>query len=301
MIKCLVLLSFLLFSCQSNGGSNSEPVSLYMSHESVVKEYLRLKNGVATFSSETLTPEEKARVSNLTPINELISGLDLMDRLSSYEKHQEKFEVSAEDIDLRSRDTSIKDQGQYGYCTAYSGIAGIENMLNKAGKISGLNLSEWHLWSMYQKPYMNSVLTSMVNNFICDEKDYPTGGKQSASCSLNAHTKLGDYRGLRGIEGIQSALERGNIVQIALNVPSALMKCPSVVNPNSGFESGAGHALLVSGIINDDRLAAPILVLKNSWARSCGDRGYQYFPYELCTKIGGGCWAWEFTSVVNVK
>jgi C1A family cysteine protease len=276
-------LFFSLTACPSKNPS-PEP-SKYMSKEAVIQEYLRLKNSKA-IASEALTAEEQLRLNSLVPISNLVDS-------KSFIVQKPVGAVEIKDVDLRFRDTPVKDQGQYGYCTAYAGIAGMENMLN-----SGLNLSEWHLWSLYQQPNMGAFFKAISSNYVCDEKNYPTGGKADSQCSILAHVKLTSYSGVAGSAGIQDALNRGLVVDLATNVPAAMMKCPSVISPNSSFQAGAGHAMLIVGIYNDARLDEPILILKNSWNSGCGDNGYFYFPYALCNRaIGGGCWTWSFNSV----
>lgn len=279
---------FILTGCPNNK-SNAYPYSEYMNKEAIIQEYLQYKETAIESTSEPLSEEQESIRSSLVPIEDLFKNLP-----KTAESGQESV-LTASDVDLRSRDTSIKNQGQYGYCTAYGTVAALENTINKTGRVSGLDLSEWHLWSLYQKPSAAEVLKAITTNYICDERYYPTNGKQSSECSKTAHVRLTEYRttGYNNLAAIQAGLNRGNVLTIALVVPKELLRCKAVTNPNSTFEK-TGHEMMIAGIIDDPRLKAPLLILKNSWKSSCHDGGYVYYPFELCTKQGGGCWAWEF-------
>lgn len=259
-----------------------------MSMDEVVKEYNLLKNQKLEMA-EPLTEQDKARAKNLIPMDKFLPESKKAVRV----RKQMSFPANMalpNMIDLRYRDTPIKSQDN-GKCTGYSGVAAIENLLQRNGKIPGLDLSEWHAWSFYGQYSCEAFISALTKNFICDEKYYPQYGKKSAKCTQSAYVKLAGATYIDdNVTAMKDALARGSVVYIGMATPNDMLKCKKVISPNTTAANG-GHALLVTGFQTTG--TETLAILKNSWGADCGDSGYQYMPMSLCFKSGFYCSMWE--------
>jgi len=197
--------------------------------------------------------------------------------------------------DWSHRDTPIKNQWN-GTCTAFSGVAGIENLLNKPDT---LDLSERDAWSKYRK-YSNEVFVDTMTekgNEICPEEDWPQRNKWPyKTCKKNRNHKLINAEYIESdIDLALDALDRGSVVYLGMATPKDMISCRSVIRTGSKFSNG-GHAILIVGYEMDNTIkGGGYFIIKNSWGEDCGDNGYQYLPFYQCQKRGGYCDMWEFS------
>lgn len=284
---------FLLASC------SLEPLKeenlVYMPKEDVLKEMEKFSED--SVMDEPLTVEDREREKHLVPDNEFISKKEqakMMNFMS--EQVQGSYPEGVLEVDLRSRDSEIKHQDD-GKCTAYAGTAALENMINKKGVQSGLDLSEWNAWSLYQEYSIEAFIDALSKFRIGDEKDYPQYGK--AGKGLNPHAKLKtvNYIGNDTYKMVE-ALRRGNVVYIGMKTPKEMLQCKKFVSPFTGAASG-GHALLISGYYIDTKVKGDVVaIIKNSWGPDCGDKGYQYVALgNICHRSDFYCSMYEIAEV----
>ncbi len=268
-------------------------IAQYITKQEVLKEFNKLSKQ-ENIKEESLNDEAINRKNNLIPLN-LFFDKKGMQELKIFIPPPIKANEIAQEVDLRARDTSIKNQGNYGYCTAFSGVAIMENIINRNGNKPGLDLSDWHAWSKYQQYSCYAFINAITKNFICDEKYFPQSGKEQPACAKSAYAKIRSQEFIENnVTAMKSALTRGNPVYIAMTTPNSMLKCDKVINPNTTPSDG-GHALAVMGYYTQGN--ETIAILKNSWGNACGDKGYQYFPMSICKKNGFYCQMWEISEV----
>jgi hypothetical protein len=297
----LPFLLFVFFSCAhqddpiqevfSQEVTKESPHPTFLTREEVFQE-LRAYETKNAVTDAPLTPEEKERESHLIPNKDFL--VDLPRAEKSFLPTDIK--DAPPSVDLRGRDTPIKSQDD-GKCTAFSGTAAVENTLQKDGVIPGLDLSEWHSWSLYKKYSAEAFIKALTTHRIGDEVDYPQYGKPKAT--LRPHTMISKQKYLDDdVPSVVAALAKGHVVYLAMETPKEMLRCPKVISPNTK-PAGGGHALLISGYYLEGN--RPVAILKNSWGKDCGDHGYQYLPLEICHKKGFYCSFWEIEAVDHLS
>lgn len=200
----------------------------------------------------------------------------------------------ANGIDLRAYDTPIKEQFG-GTCTAFGLAAAIENSIHAQKE-----LSERHLWNMYQQFSVYSAMTAALAHPITELKYWisddslPTDPNylKYAKTKLVKSTELED-----NLSQVTTALAAGKPVYVGMSVPTDLASCRTVIRNTTTVTSG-GHALAVVGFKKDPAfLGGAYIILKNSWGPDCGDHGYLYFPIGLCDRSDMYCIFWSIDSV----
>lgn len=268
------LATVVIFSANSNA---------YMSKEAIIKE-LKVKRDSKSLVAESLDDKAKEREKNLISKEDLLRFLPKVTQVKALAPTS-KVDDS---VDLRDRDTSVKSQDN-GKCSAYGGVAVIENLMQKDGIIKDLDLSEWHAWSFYRQYSAPSFISSLSSKKIGDEKFYPQ--YKSMNSKMVPYVKISKYEYLESdTASVLVNLMNKYPIYIAMQVPNSMLNCPAVIDPNSSAARG-GHAIAVSGYILDDK-NQPLLILKNSWGSDCGDKGYQYLPISICKKKGFYCDFW---------
>jgi hypothetical protein len=174
----------------------------------------------------------------------------------------------------------------------------MENLMQRTGKIPGLDLSEWDAWGWYGQYSCEAFIAALTKNYVCDEQFYPQYGKRSQDCITNRYVKVATAIYIDdNPDAMRDALARGSMVYIGMATPNDMLKCKPVISPTTTAANG-GHALLINGYFTEG--AETLAIIKNSWGADCGDGGYQYFPLSLCRKSGFYCVAWEIQGV-NIK
>ena len=210
----------------------------------------------------------------------------------------------AHEVDLRSGDTMIKSQDN-GRCTAFSGVACIENMLSRKLGKKNVNLSESHAWSFYQQYSCDAFLKAIADkrNRIADEEYWPQYKNPTENVNLAGHATINKYKYLdNDVTKMMEALTAGNVVYLGMKVPSDMLKGKVSISPTSKMESG-GHALAIVGYFQDDKIPGEVIaILKNSWGKDNGDNGYQYLPIaHFATRNDCYLVMWEIESVSSSK
>jgi C1A family cysteine protease len=266
----------------------------YMTREEILKELEALKAN-KSLHEEMLNKSAVERQKHLTNKDEFLKGTQgLIKKSMNLPKQNLPLTTF---VDLRYRDTKIKSQDD-SKCTAFSGVAGIENLMNRDKIIPGLDLSEWFAFDLYNQYSSDAFVNALTKYRIGDEIDWPQYGK----LAKNPHP----YVMLSKVEYIESdfnamvnELMKKNVIYLAMETPTSLLNCDRVVNPKTK-PAGGGHALLVVGFYLDGN-GSPIAIIRNSWGADCGDSGYQYMLMDMCSHPGYYCYMWAFQEVDILK
>jgi len=294
VVFCAVYFMAHLTGCSKS----SDP---YLSNEDIVKQMKDSSNESSERSS--VDTDEMGRKANLVPLEDLF-GKDLKEIKNR--KKQDKILMKANLVekerlgaDFRNRDTPIKSQWN-GTCSAFSGVAGLENLINKP---KTTDLSERDAWNKY-KEYSSRAFVealSKESNTICREVDWGQNETyESVTCKDNRKIRLGSSEYIAdNVESALDALDRGSVVYLGLATPNDMLYCRSVIRPTTTLSSG-GHAILIVGYKMDSSIqGGGYFIIKNSWGEDCGDYGYQYLPFHICQRTDGYCIMWEFKTVID--
>lgn len=266
----------------------------YSSHESIVSEFIRYQDSQENEEEEFVTSHYKKEyyvdLHKIIPVS-----VQRLIRKKENNKLPLTFKNMQSNVDLRSRDTPIVSQVG-GRCTAYGLIASIENLLN-----SPINkLSESHLWYSYHAYSSSKAVEAAKRMAITEYAMWPAnkrnplpGWKEKAHTSLENISFLED-----SIVDTVEALNQGRPVFMAMSVTYSMTKCDVVMDPYSK-NNGGGHAVSISGYVLDERVpGGGYFIIKNSWGPNCGDKGYQYMPFNYCIRGGSSyCVMWDIEGV----
>ena len=199
-------------------------------------------------------------------------------------------------VDLRANDGPIMTQFG-GTCSDFA-TAGVMNNMLKAKGINKL-VSERDLWSHYGVYDMDAAVTAASNNYITEEQYWPVNGSPSSDYESHATLRITqtiphEYN----MEAALQGLSQGHATVMAIQVPSGIANCDTMVSPTSAATSGQ-HVMAAVGYQLDDSVSGGgYFILKGSWGVDCGEKGYQYFPFALCKRSDLYCY---FTEVVDVE
>lgn len=198
-------------------------------------------------------------------------------------------------VDLRSRDTSVKRQPGP-YCSTFGLLSAMENLLG--GKT---DLSWRHGWSKYRKYSSEAALSAFSQSGVVETVYWPDdrkkgvrGYKDQEWYQLTQFTYLED-----SIPKTLQALDQGHPVYLALSTPAELYECNETVSPTTALLPNSGHAIAIVGYRLDatEGAAGGHFLIKNSWGEQCGDRGYQWIPFNFCKRSDAYCMMWDIAGV----
>jgi len=191
-------------------------------------------------------------------------------------------------VDLRSIETSVKDQGQEGLCTAFAVSAGMEMLAR-----SNLDLSEKHLWSKYQQYDTTYALFASKKYLITSENAWPYNLNKPLK-RVRGVAKTDTYGELLAWDDVYKSLDEGKAVVLSAETNTSWSNPYMGVLRTTGTKQG-GHAIKVSGYFDTSR--GRYLIIKNSWGIAYGHKGYVYLPETYCDRH----WcAFHVISQVNV-
>ncbi len=196
-------------------------------------------------------------------------------------------------VSLAMRDTAIKTQ--FGStCTTFGLIAAMENLAN-----GSTDLSERFLWSLYQQYMTTPALRAAQKNLIVAESAWP-----QSQVTRPARLPAGVFRIVDApylgdsVQSVIASIDRGYPVYFASEVLQDFANCKATIGARSPVIRGAGHAYAVVGYRVDSTAATGgYFLIKNSWGPRCGDRGYQWMPFGICTRPDTSCYAWAIRSL----
>lgn len=210
-------------------------------------------------------------------------------------------------IDLRSSCSPVENQGSLGSCTANAGV-GLMEYYQKRAFGTYLNGSRRFLykttrnllgWTGDDGAYLRTTMKSMVLFGICPEQywqynvekynDEPTAFCYSLAQNFQAtkYYRL-DPSGLAPSKVLQNVKEK-----LAAQLPSMFgfsvySSIPSepgeadIPYPSDKDKLEGGHAVVAIGYDDKRKIGkcTGALLIRNSWGKEWGDKGYGWLPYE---------------------
>ena len=225
--------------------------------------------------------------------------------------------------------TKVEQQGDYGTCWAIAATDSAETQLIESGLNSSPDLSEWHLaYFTYRgtKPLLSSaddVFNSGGTNTIAaaslsrwtglvSEKIMPYGSlqKPDASLQFESEYKVTDILNVHSLMSAHVKHSETFLKELIYNhnaVAAACYSRPEYYNEKTAahycFEENAGidHAILLVGWddnypkenFRSDNVQPEhdgAFLVKNSWGRNWGQKGYFWISYEDTSLCEAGCY-----------
>ena len=208
----------------------------------------------------------------------------------------------------------VKDQGQLGACTAFSGTTQRE-YLSKRNVGTYTTLSPLFLYfvertidgdvSQDAGSTLRTTQNALHNVGCCPETDDPyvianfTKIPTQQDYKDAAKYVTGTYHRLMNIMDMKNCLNDGFVFQLGFNVydsfeSSATAATGIMTMPKSSEQLLGGHAVTCFGY--DDTFAFPgtsmkgALLIRNSWGASWGNNGNFYMPYPYIDLYVSECW-----------
>lgn len=220
-------------------------------------------------------------------------------------------------VDLRESFTPVKDQGKMGACSSFA-LVGIFEFILKKNHQPDINLSEQFVYYNARKAEgasrndtgssLSGVLKTMKEQGVCLEQFFqynpdniaqepPIEAYDDAQNRKIVHAKNVKL----SLQDIKSAVYEGYPVAITLKIfdsfipRKGFIRIPSeheIQNEKSGY-----HTMVVCGY-NDE---ARFFVVRNSWGRKFGEKGYCYIPYGYIENESLTCGACIITEINDTK
>jgi hypothetical protein len=210
-------------------------------------------------------------------------------------------------VDLSADNTSVKDQGILGSCTAFASVAAMEFLHKKFGgsKVNDLFSERFTYYAtrvnvMGWAPsdsgaYVRDAVKSLVKYGTCLEKTCAYNNDCTTAPSPQAYAEALQYQALsyaRFDEGtninnrqqligaIKANFDAGLPIVCGITCYSNIWSAVKGVIPKGNGQVIGGHAILLVGYDDSKQL----FKFKNSWGSKWGDNGYGYLPYEYYLK-----------------
>lgn len=217
-------------------------------------------------------------------------------------------------VDLRPLDSPIRDQGQIGSCTGFTGEGAFHFEVKKQGLNDFLGSP---LFLYYQERVdqgtvsqdsgasIREISKALANYGIAPESDCPyitsnfTVKPSPQAYADAAQHKASQYLAVaQQLDQMKSCLASGYPIMMGFtvyaNFESAKTASTGVVDMPSGTVLG-GHANLLMGY-DDTR---QVFISRNSWGTGFGDKGYVYFPYSYLLNSGLASDFWSLRVVTG--
>ena len=203
-------------------------------------------------------------------------------------------------VDLRSDFTPIRDQQNLGSCTAFAVVAAYEYLV-KRDQNKLVDLSELFAYQSARRRMLEEqrakdegtsiydMVKGMGEDGICLEELHPyvtenlpepsqeaidDAQSRKITKALNVECKLHD---------LKSALSQGYPVVISLRLFESFSQTtgfvPRPTDEERQLEEHGHHAMIICGYSDQER----VFIVRNSWGKRFGDKGYCYIPYSYIT------------------
>lgn len=203
-------------------------------------------------------------------------------------------------VDLRStgKVSPVYDQGQLGSCTAFAMGKGLRETLTNMSGSAAKPVSALYLYYKERQlrgsvnddsgAMMSDGVNVLKTNGDCLDGTMPYDiakfkVKPSAAAEKEAaNLKIDSYTLLNGLDGLKAELAAGHPAVFGFTVYQSFMKIDSTGKmpmPAANESVLGGHAVFIVGY--DD--AKQVLIIRNSWSTTWGDKGYFYMPYAYVT------------------
>lgn len=221
----------------------------------------------------------------------------------------ESYEIQAalpEKIDLRSSCSPVLNQGNFGSCTSFATIKGLQEfLLKKQGRYKAQ--APAYIWYQSRRQIGKKAEDSGVPTefavkmldaygslpeeefpYLEDSKQKDDAARlafltrQPSSAQVEAAKKnriVKGYEIVTKLSKVRRSLADGMPVVVAMRVFESIGKTPDsglLPMPTAGDKSLGGHAVLAVGYDNTKK----VLIIRNSWGSKWADGGYFYMPYE---------------------
>lgn len=259
--------------------------------------YIRQKGKELDELKEQLHKDEQSEIrlteNGFTYGNTTYKLLDIEEK--PLQENYEAKEYHSPSVDLRSSFSDIKDQGQLGTCSVFSMVSVYEYILKKSKR--EINLSERFVYYNILNDSGNmedtgsslyGVVESMTKYGVCAENYceynvdlYDFRPSEDAYKDAMAH-KIKIAKNVKiNHKDITSALSEGYPVTISLKIYD------SFGNSSKGFifrptdeeikdEKYGNHAMVICGYSEEEK----VYIVRNSWGKQFGDKGYCYIPFS---------------------
>lgn len=209
-------------------------------------------------------------------------------------------------VDLRDDFSPVGNQGQFGSCTSFATIKGLQEfLLKKQGRYEAQ--APAFLWYQARrqtggKGQDTGVPTEFAMKMLdaygsVPEKDFPylEAAKQKDDAARKEflerqpgstlETKgkknriMTGYKVVTKLSAIRKGLADGVPVVLAMKVYSSIGKTGKngmLPMPTASDKFEGGHAVIAAGYDNEKK----VLIVRNSWGSDWADGGYFYMPYE---------------------
>ncbi len=221
-------------------------------------------------------------------------------------------------VDWRQFASPVANQGQLGSCTGFAIVKGLREFLLIRDKKQFVPLSPLFMYYNERKIQgtINQDSGARISNGMKLLRDLGTSTEETwsydddndnnpktiekfqVSPDKDAFNTASEFRvkeikHLEGLRDIKYALAKQNPVAFGMVVFDDLFytKDGTLPPPNLKKKSQGGHAVFAVGY--DDK--QKVLIVKNSWSKNWGDKGYFYLPYEY-VKQGLVFDAWTATT-----
>lgn len=278
----LLFFTSLVLSCSTTPSQPTtpdmpKPSQKYLALKDIEELLDNTKSEEIKFDKETVD-----RYLNLIPLNELFTKTpDVLIEDNAFISMFDARDLP-KSIDLReyANETILNQFG--GTCTAHAITAVTEIASCTKKNVCGVKLSERHAWSLYKKYSSDVAIQALLKNRIVENKYWPHKDEKSKYKNLSelAKVKLESVYKLNTEKVILEFLANKSPVNLAMTVPSGMLNCSPVIKKTSKATDG-GHAIAVVGYHHSERHGT-ILIIRNSWGKSCGDGGYQYMQLDVC-------------------
>lgn len=303
--------------CSDENGIVTLPIKRLQQLRNDMREstnYIRQKNDELKDieeMTENATESEKRFTEQGFVVDGNVYHFDVDHQEVSFDETYVPKAVTEKSVDLRDNFTPIKDQGQIGACTVFS-IASIFEYILKKNSKEIYDLSESFVYYNVRHAEgeekndtgssFQDVIRIMGTDGICTEELHPYSKKLSDVPSEDAYADGKKRKIIKALnvevseDAIKSAVQEGYPVAISLKVynsfstttfggkgshvgSSGFVSYPSdeeIASDEYGY-----HAMVIVGYTNETKH----FVVRNSWGKNFGDKGYCYIPYSyICDK-----------------
>ena len=204
-------------------------------------------------------------------------------------------------VDLRSSCSPVVDQGELGSCTANAIASGLrEYWENRSGNLSLLS----RLWLYWEERNIEGTIDEDSGAYIRDgmkvlqkmgcapEADWPYDITKlietppTTATTDATHFKIIEYHRVTNLTVLKTALAENYPVVIGIKVYASfesdqVAQTGVVPLPRLREQFLGGHAVLAVGYKDDaQNNGQGVVICRNSWGESWGERGYFYLPYN---------------------